>query len=86
VKLWDKLKAKFQKNSCCDSCNTCGAAPSCGCGGGHIGGVIVAPPAAAPAPAPGAAPMPKPGTGSVMGNGVIVTPVAAPRLSNDQPF
>jgi hypothetical protein len=96
--LWGKLKGKFKKHGgdcgCESSCNSCGSSSGCGCGGsgGVInGGVISGPTGAPPAeaiparPAPGAAPMPKP-MGSVMGNGVIVTPVVAPRLSADQPF
>jgi hypothetical protein len=86
---WAKLKGKFKKHG--GDCGCESSANSCGCGGGsgYIGGgVIGAPAERIPAsPAPGAAPqaMPKP-MGSVMGNGVIVTPVVAPRLSSDQPF
>ena len=84
MKLWDKIKAKFHKNDCgCESsCNSCGG----GCGGGCGGAITTVPPAEAiPAkPAPGNA-MPKP-MGSVMNGGMIVTPVVAPRLTNEQPF
>jgi hypothetical protein len=87
--LWGKLKGKFKKHNDCgcgceSSCNSCG----CGGSGGVINGGIISGPTAEPIPAkpaPGAAPMPKP-AGSVMSNGVIVTPVVAPRLSADQPF
>jgi hypothetical protein len=81
--LCERIKAKFKKSKDCGCDSGCGGCSTCG--GGVIGG---APAEAIPAkPAPGAAPqaMPKP-AGSVMMNGMIVTPVVAPHLSNDQPF
>jgi hypothetical protein len=78
VKLWDKLKAKFHKHNDCgceSSCNSCGGAPT------------GAPAEAIPTkPSTGGAPMPVAPKGSVMNGGMIVTPVVAPRLTNEQPF
>ncbi len=80
VSCWEKLKAKFRKHNDCGCESSCN---SCGCGGGISTG---APAEVIPArPAPGGAPMPSP-KGSVMNGGMIVTPVVAPRLTNEQPF
>jgi hypothetical protein len=78
VKLWDKIKAKFHKHNDCgceSSCNSCG-------------GATAAPAEVIPGkPAPGTgSPMPAAPKGSVMNGGMIVTPVVAPRLTNEQPF
>jgi len=47
--LCDRLKARFKKNDCCDTCDSCG--------NGHVTAMPVAP--AAPAPEQIPAPMPK---------------------------
>jgi hypothetical protein len=80
VKLWDKIKAKFHKNDCCES-----SCSSCGCGGAAV--PTAAPIEAIPAKPNAGQAMPKPMGGSAMMNGgMIVTPVVAPRLTNEQPF
>jgi hypothetical protein len=84
VRLWDRMKAKFHKDCGCESsCSTCGGGcSSCGA------------PAAAPtgeavpvAPKAGEAPKKMPTSTAPMtmnGIGVDATPVAAPRLDNEQ--
>jgi hypothetical protein len=76
VSLCARIKAKFQRhNDCCES--------SCGCGGG----ATAAPAEVIPSKPAGGQAMPKPPvSGSVMNGGMIVTPVVAPRLTNEQPF
>jgi hypothetical protein len=81
VKLCDKIKAKFKKH------NDCGCESSCNSCGGASGVPTGAPAEAIPTkPSTGGAPMPIAPKGSVMNGGMIVTPVVAPRLTNEQPF